>query len=212
MEKINVLVIEKWTLLQSALSSALEKDPEINILGVENDLENAIPFIKEKKPDIILLDAFTVSYKSLLEHNLLDGIESRFILASPIIDLEIIKLGVKSHVKGFIIMNISPEELVEAIKTVYKGESYISKEITLEIFEDFANLNDSEKTKLVEPLTKKEEEILHFLKRGLSNKEIANILGISEKTVKSHLTNIYSKLNVSSRLEAVLKSANIDDK
>jgi DNA-binding NarL/FixJ family response regulator len=100
-------------------------------------------------------------------------------------------------------MNTPPQNLVNAIKTVYNGGVYIYKEFIQELLRN--SLNNAKKNDLIlEHLTHKEEEVLNLLCEGLSNKKIAKILGMSEKTVKSHLTNIYSKLNVKSRLEAVI--------
>jgi len=100
-------------------------------------------------------------------------------------------------------MSISPQELINAIKAVHNGEIYIDRELILVTLKDYAN-NTKKDEIFLDPLSHKEEEVLELLCEGLSNREIAKVLRISEKTVKSHLTDIFSKLNVKSRLEAVI--------
>jgi DNA-binding NarL/FixJ family response regulator len=100
-------------------------------------------------------------------------------------------------------MSISPQELINAIKAVHNGGIYIDRELIFTALRDYTS-NSKKDEIFLDPLTHKEEEVLELLRKGLSNREIAKLLGISEKTVKSHLTDIFSKLNVKSRLEAVI--------
>lgn len=127
----------------------------------------------------------------------------KIIITSPEPDHRVIRETLKYNIRGFILMSISPQELINAIKAVHNGGIYIDRELIFAALKDYAS-NSKKDEIFLDPLTHKEEEVLELLRKGLSNREIAKLLGISEKTVKSHLTDIFSKLNVKSRLEAVI--------
>lgn len=203
-DEINIFILEKYPLLQSAFKSILEKREEIRIVGIGSTMEDLIPILREKKPDIIILNSLLS--EELWNSEIPELGEVKIILVSPEgFDPDTIKKAFQHNVKGYITIEISPEELVDAIKSVYAEEDYIAKEIMLEVFKDYAFSHERNNPDTIDALTYREKEILSFLSQGLSNREIAKVLNISEKTVKSHLTSIFSKLGVSSRLEAVLK-------
>jgi len=202
-DKIDVLIVEKWPLFREALGYALEGHEEILCVGVVGEKDEAINLIKEKRPDIILLDYFTSPYKELLEMSPQEMGGGKIIITSLEPDHRVIRETFKYNIRGFILMSISPQELINAIKAVHNGGIYIDRELIFAALRDYTS-NSKKDEIFLDPLTHKEEEVLELLRKGLSNREIAKLLGISEKTVKSHLTDIFSKLNVKSRLEAVI--------
>jgi len=208
-DKISVLIIEKRPLFKSAIRLALEQDRTITIIGETSEKEEAINFVKEKRPHIILLDYSTCPYKELLEMDEVVEEKSKVILITLESDIRIIREVHGHNIKGFILMNTS-QELRDAVKTVYSGDTYIGKEITKLVFKDYTlgkkikEQEIKEKENPMASLTAKEEEVLGLLCQGLSNKEIAITLMISIATAKAHLNSIYRKLNAKSRLEAVI--------
>jgi len=203
-DEINIFILEKYPLLQSAFKSILEEREEIRIVGIGSTIEDLIPILREKKPDIIILNSLLS--EGLWNSEIPELGEVKLILVSPEgFDPDTIKKAFQHNVKGYITIEISPEELIDTIKSVYAEEDYIAKEIMLEVFKDYALSHERNNIDTAGSLTYREKEILSFLSQGLSNREIAKVSNISEKTVKSHLTNIFGKLGVSSRLEAVLK-------
>jgi len=208
-DKISVLIIEKRPLFKSAIRLALEQDRTITIIGEISEKEEAINFVKEKRPHIILLDYSTCPYKELLEMDEVVEEKSKVILITLESDIRIMREVQGHNIKGFILMNTS-QELRDAVKTVYSGDTYIGKEITKLVFKDYTlgkkikEQEIKEKENPMASLAAKEEEVLGLLCQGLSNKEIAITLMISIATVKAHLNSIYRKLNAKSRLEAVI--------
>jgi len=208
-DKISVLIIEKRPLFKSAIRLALEQDRTITIIGETSEKEEAINFVKEKRPYIILLDYSTCPYKELLEMDEVVEEKSKVILITLESDIRIMREVQGHNIKGFILMNTS-QELRDAVKTVYSGDTYIGKEITKLVFKDYTlgkkikEQEIKEKENPMASLAAKEEEVLGLLCQGLSNKEIAITLMISIATVKAHLNSIYRKLNAKSRLEAVI--------
>lgn len=133
--------------------------------------------------------------------------KSKVILITLEPDFRIIREIHGHNIKGFILI-ITSRELIDAVKAVYHGDTYIDKEIAKLVFKDYTlgkKIKEiKEKGDRIVLLAFKEKEVLKLLCQGLSNKEIANTLIISIATVKAHLNSIYRKLNVKSRLEAVI--------
>ena len=122
-------------------------------------------------------------------------------------DDELVLAGIKAGAKGFLLKDVSLDELVNAIKQVSKGHSIVKPAITERLLKGLERLNtDFLSLDRPDPLTERETEILRLMAGGYSNKEIANALDVAEGTVKNHVSNILSKMGVRDRTRAVLKA------
>jgi DNA-binding NarL/FixJ family response regulator len=136
-----------------------------------------------------------------------DGTLPPTIILTTFDDDEVVLAGIKAGAKGFLLKDVSLDELVAAIKTVAEGGSMIKPAVSQRLLKGLGNLeNDFSSLDRPDPLTERETEILRLMAGGYSNKEIANSLGVAEGTVKNHVSNILSKMGVRDRTRAVLKA------
>ncbi len=197
---IRVLVADDHAVVRQGLQMFLALDDEITIVGEACDGRQAVELAHELQPDVILMDLLMPE---------LDGIEAIKILRRELPDIEIIALtsvledssvvgAVRAGAVGYLLKDTEADELVRAIKAAAQGQVQLSPQAAARLMRE-VRMPDSPET-----LTEREVEVLRQLALGYSNKEIAQHLSIGEKTVKTHVSNILSKLNVASRTQAAL--------
>jgi DNA-binding NarL/FixJ family response regulator len=208
-QKIRLLLVDDHALVREGVASMLRAEPEIEILDAASSGEEAINKARDLSPDIIIMD---IMLKGMT------GIEAtrwireqnkniKVILLSMEVKREFVSAGIQTGISGYLHKDVAKETLIEAIKKVYAGEKYFNEAITNLVFEDFYNkakTNQSPvKTQGLNDLTKREEEVLAHVAKGLSNKEVAEHLFISVKTVETHKTHILEKLGLRNTAELV---------
>ncbi len=204
MEEIRLLLVEDHTLVRDGLKKILALEERFKIVGEASNGEEAVQLAQEIVPDVILMD---------LNMPVMNGIEASRIIKEKNPGAEIIALTIhddeeyvfeliKAGISGYIMKDISADDLISAVETVASGGSVFNPAIAQKMLGEFRRLakEGDEQPKL----TYREKEILEHVSRGESNKQIAEKLFISEKTVKNHLTNIFRKLEVEDRLQAML--------
>jgi DNA-binding NarL/FixJ family response regulator len=206
---IRVLLVDDQTLVRKGVKSLLALAPAIEVIGEAADGQQAIEFIAEIKPDVVLMD-MRMPVKSGLEA--IQELSSSGNLPPTIIlttfdDDELVLAGIKYGAKGYLLKDVSLEQLVEAIEVVSKGGSLVQPAMTQRLLSGLEGLNNQfVSLERPDPLTDRETEILRLMAGGFSNKEIANSLHVAEGTIKNHVSNILSKLGVRDRTRAVLKA------
>jgi len=206
-EKVKVLIVDDHTLFAEGTVSLLSSEPRILAVGIAKNGIECMKLISKVLPDVILLD---VNLPDVCGTNLIDKIK-RILPAVKIVMLTgrnpqgYVNKSISKGADGFLLKECSVKEMTQAILKVYEGGNYFAQSLV-----DFFQ---SEKTGTNLPvesfrpnklLTAREMEIMELIAKGLHNKEIATILGIKVRTVDFHVYNILIKLDVSSRLEAVL--------
>ncbi|MFO8067759.1 MAG: response regulator transcription factor [Bacteroidales bacterium] len=199
-DKIKVLIVDDHEIFRNGLKMVLGKLKYVELAGEAENGQEFIDFLGKEVPDIVLLD---------IEMPVLNGVEAAKIAMNKYPKLKIIALtmfGEDEYIqsmldvgaKGFLMKNINKETLDKAILTVHNGGNYYSEEL----FEFFTKQFKKEKESPEEELnlTRREKEILQLLCEGLSNKEIADALFISERTVLGHKTNLLTKTNTKNSL------------
>ncbi len=209
MEKIRILVVDDHTLVREGFARMLELSPELQVLGQAASAKDALEMVKTLQPDIVLMDINMPG---------MNGIEATRILKNEYPDVEVIILSmydeeqyvlesVKAGATGYVLKEISPEDLLRAVKTVHNGGSMIQPSLARKVLKEFAHLARESpapgRATLLRELSEREVEVLQYVADGKSNREIADTLTISEKTVKAHLRSIFRKLEVSDRAQAV---------
>lgn len=212
---IHVLLVDDQKLIRQGIQLLLETEDDLQVIGqAENGLE-AIQKTKTLNPDVILMDVRMPEMdgiqatKEILAHNPDQGI----IILTTFNDDETIFEGLRAGARGYLLKDISSEEMAAAVRTVAAGEALIQPSITRKVLSEFSRMASAPTppaASLAEPLTEREKEVLLALAEGLSNKEIAAKLFITEGTVKNHVSNLIGKLNVRDRTQVVLKAQELN--
>ena len=206
---ISVLLVDDQTLVRQGVRSLLDLSDEIRVVAEAADGQQALQMIPDVRPDVVLLDMRMPNMSGLDVLNAMkdrDGMPPVIILTT-FDDDQLVLAGMKAGAKGYLLKDVSLEQLVDAVKTVAGGGSLVAPVVTQRLLSGLKNMqNDFASLDRPDPLTDRETEILRLMASGYSNKEIANSLGVAEGTVKNHVSNILSKLGVRDRTRAVLKA------
>lgn len=206
---ISVLLVDDQTLVRQGVRSLLDLSDEIRVVAEAADGQQALQMIPEVRPDLVLLDMRMPNMSGL---DVLNAMRERegmppVIILTTFDDDQLVLAGMKAGAKGYLLKDVSLEQLVDAVKTVAGGGSLVAPVVTQRLLSGLKNMqNDFASLDRPDPLTDRETEILRLMASGYSNKEIANSLGVAEGTVKNHVSNILSKLGVRDRTRAVLKA------
>ncbi len=206
---IRVFLCDDHTLFRQGMRKLLEIEKDIKIVGEASNGSEMLCALKKSAPDIILMDIGMPE---------MDGVtatcKARKILPYPSIiiltvyaDEPHIFEAIKSGAMGYLLKDVSIEEVLEAIRKVYIGEALIQPTIATKVLKEFAVMDKrkiKEGKKFYCGLTEREQEVLRLITLGGTNKEIADKLSIAEKTVKNHVSNIFQSLHVNNRTKAAL--------
>ncbi|MDW7675632.1 MAG: response regulator transcription factor [Bacillota bacterium] len=203
MDKVKLLIVDDHALVRKGISSLLAEEDSVEVIGeAANGLE-ALDITKELMPDVILMDI------NMPECN---GIEATKLIKKELPYVKIVMLtvyedeqylfeAVKSGAQGYLLKNLEPENLVASIMDLLKGEAPISPSMATKIINEYAHITARD-SKTDNDLTRREREVLDMLSQGLTNKEIAKQLMISDNTVRNHIRNIFDKLHLENRVQA----------
>jgi DNA-binding NarL/FixJ family response regulator len=206
---IRVCLVEDQTIVRQGLRTLLGLNPDITIVAEASDGEEAIEAIEREKPDVVLLDLRMPRLDGLgvLQRLRERGTSRPTLILTTFDDDTMLFEAVRAGAKGWLLKDVSLERLTDAIRTVASGGTCIEPVITERIMRALERSNVSfESADLPEPLTDREKTILRLLAGGYSNREISQLLAITEGTVKNHISSVLSKLGVRDRTRAVLKA------
>ncbi len=207
--EIKIVIADDYRLFREGIRQILRQEKGIQIVGEAVNGLQTINVVKDLRPDVVLLDI------AMPEQ---DGIQvilpitqkspkTKALVLTSSTDEAMIFKSLKAGAKGYLSKDSSVSDLTKAIKAVHQGELWIERKLMARFFDEEA-IRDSKggipHGRTEEGLTPREQEVLSLLTKGCTNKEIAQDLFISEKTVKTHLSNIFRKLKVTRRLEAIL--------
>ncbi|MGH2662255.1 MAG: response regulator [Actinomycetota bacterium] len=208
-EKLKVLIADDHALFRHGLVMTLGQEPDLEVVGEATDGQHAVDRAVELMPDIVLMDVrmpkrsgieATQKIKELLPHVKI------LVLTNSDEEADLYE-SIKAGASGYLLKEIAPEEMPEAIRSVWQGHSRISPAMASKLLSEFAAMTrrEGDRQPLGPPrLTERELEVLRLVAKGLGNREIAKDLYISENTVKNHIRNILEKLQLHSRMEAVI--------
>jgi DNA-binding NarL/FixJ family response regulator len=212
-----VIIADDQHLFAESLKFVLrgESAGRIDVLGIAENGQDAVEMVEVREPDIVLMD---------IRMPVMDGVEAteiihknnpsvKTIILTTFDDDELAVSALSCGATGYVLKDVDPQDLIQCIEAVYKGAYYISPSVGIKLFESKQAAEkevqeDMESAvrgylKQLPNLSRRECEILYYVAQAQSNKEIAGILNISDKTVKNHLNAIYSKLNIHNRLQLI---------
>jgi DNA-binding NarL/FixJ family response regulator len=205
--KINLLIADDHSMVRQGLKQILELEKDIVVTAQASNGNEAVRMAREFKPDIILMDINMPGTNGLqaIKEIKQEKLPSKVIVLTIHEDREYLFKTLQMGAEGYVLKDAEPAVLIEAIRNVYNGQSYIQPNMTKELVKEFNRVTLHEKEKSDENnLTAREIEVLELIAEGMINKEIAKQLYISEKTVKNHVSNIFKKLDVSDRTQAAI--------
>lgn len=215
-EQIRVLIADDHAIVRSGIRALLETVDSIEVVGEAADGQQAVAAVARRQPDVVLMD---------LEMPVMDGIETirqvmaqwpetRILVLTSFATDDRVLPAVKAGALGYLLKDSEPDALIQAIRQVHRGESSLHPKIARKLMLELSRPPAQPTT--ADPLTTREVEVLQVVAQGLSNQEIADKLVISEATVRSHISNILSKLHLVSRTQVALYAlregyASLDD-
>jgi two-component system, NarL family, response regulator LiaR len=215
-EKIRILIADDHAIVREGLRSLLSKAPGMELVAEATDGVQAVRQAGALKPDVILLDMVMPRMDGLEAIIEIKKIwpEARIVVLTSFSDDEKVFSAIRSGAQGYLTKDSSPEELVKAITTVCNGEGFLSPIIAAKVMQEINHPPQIPPTR--GPLTGREVEILKLMAEGLTNDEVAEKLVLSERTVRTHVSNILAKLQLANRTQAVLYAlrqgiANLDN-
>ena len=206
---IRVCLVDDQTLVRQGIRSLLALDDGIEVVAEATDGRQAVELIPEVAPDVVLMDMRmpVMSGLETLQALAADHRLPPTIILTTFDDDELVLAGIKAGARGYLLKDVSLEQLVAAIHTVAEGGSLVQPAVTQRLLSGLETLRtDFVSLDQPDPLTERETEILRLMSGGYSNREVAESLGVAEGTVKNHVSNILSKLGVRDRTRAVLKA------
>lgn len=206
-EKIKVLLVDDHQLIREGVKSMLETTDDLEVIGSVASGEDSINEVRENRPDVILMDIMMGGMTGIEATRWIKDFDStiKVVLLTMEISKEYVSAGIKSGVDGYLPKDVDKETLLAAIRMVCSGGRFFNDAIMKLVFEDFythEKLKSTDK-KLPNDLTKREHEILGLVASGKTNKELAEALFISIKTVETHKTHILEKLGLRNTTELV---------
>jgi DNA-binding NarL/FixJ family response regulator len=206
---LRVMVVDDHALFRRGLQMVLEAEPDLDLVGEASDGEEAVKRAEELVPDVVLMDV-RMPKRSGIEaaRQIREVLPHVKILMLTISDEEAdLYDAIKAGAAGYLLKEIPIEEVADAIRSVWAGQSRISPSMASKLLTEFAAMSKAadERPQMPTPkLTDREMEVLKLVAQGMNNRDIAKDLYISENTVKNHIRNILEKLHLHSRMEAVV--------
>lgn len=206
MKKIRILIADDHALVREGIRALLSSCDDMEVVGEATDGRSAIDMSRKLTPDIVLMDIAMPG---------LGGLEATLEIRSSFPDVKVLVITqydnkeyiyrfLKAGVSGYVLKKAASTELISAIRSIYRGGSFLNPEIAPSVIDGFLKKKDLDlQTDPYESLTDREKQVLKLVAEGSSNKQIADILCVSVKTVMGHRTHLMEKLNIHSRTELV---------
>jgi two-component system, NarL family, response regulator LiaR len=201
---IRVLIVDDHAIVRRGIRALLEAEEGFEVVGEAQDGQEALERIRTLDPDVVLLDLLMPRMDGIEVTRRLKAEDGRvriLVLTSFAADDKVFP-AIRAGASGYLLKDTGPEALVQAIRQVCRGESSLSPTIARKVLQELSRPSDRPPTQ--DPLTEREVEVLQVVAKGKSNQEIAEVLQISEATVRTHVSNILTKLHLASRTQAAL--------
>lgn len=202
---VRIVLIDDHDLVRRGIRTLLESEDDIEVVGEASDAAGGITLVEEHLPDVVLVDVIMPGK---------DGIEATREIKSEFPSVKVVVLSghdeqqfvfdaLKAGASGYLLKSADLEHVVETVRDVAEGHGSMEANLASRVLTEFEGYGKAVVASVFQPLTPREREILQLMSDGLPNKTIASRLSISERTVTTHIANIYSKLHVNNRVSAI---------
>jgi NarL family two-component system response regulator LiaR len=202
-DRISVLIVDDHAIVRQGLRTYLDLQPDIEVVGEAGDGREAVARVRETLPDIVLMDLVMPNVDGVEATRQVTAVSpsTRVIVLTSFSEDEQVFASIKAGAQGYLMKDVLPSQLVQDIRQVHRGEVRLNPEIARKLMQEFTNPQPATPK---HDLTERELEVLRLIAQGKSNKEISDDLVLSEKTVKTHVSNILQKLHLSDRTQAAV--------
>jgi DNA-binding NarL/FixJ family response regulator len=205
--KIRIVIADDHKVVREGTREILQKEKDLEVVGEAGDGEEAVELVKRLKPDVVIMDIAMPGVNGIEATKQIKALYPRvavLILTAYEYDQYVFAL-LEAGAAGYLLKDVRGQEVIEAVRAVHAGESVLSPVVARKALDHFVHSEDKkEESPKAQTLTDREVEVLRFAARGHGNKEIAAELDLSVRTIQAHLGNIFNKLKVGSRTEAVI--------
>jgi NarL family two-component system response regulator LiaR len=203
---IKVLIVDDHQVVRQGLRTFLELHEDILIVGEAGNGGNAIAMAGRLSPDVILMDLVMPGMDGITATSQIKSIcpDARVIALTSFTEDDKIFPAIQAGASSYLLKDVTPDELVDAIRAVYRGETRLHPDIVRRLIEQVAYQPHSKQTTPASTLTERERDVVQLVAQGKSNREIAEALTISDKTVKAHISNILGKLGLEDRTQMAI--------
>ncbi len=206
---VRLLIADDQPVFRRGFRALLEDEPDIEVVGEAEDGARAVSLARQRRADLVLMD---------IRMPRMDGLEATRRLAGPGVEdpIDVLVLttfdideyvfgALAAGASGFLLKDAEPDAIFAAIRTVHRGHGLIAPEVTRRLIARFAAISPTaERSRLLKTLSAREREVLVLMASGMSNAQIAGALGLEEATIKSHVSRLLTKLDLRSRVQAVI--------
>jgi DNA-binding NarL/FixJ family response regulator len=205
MSELKLIIVDDHAIFREGLRALLDMEEDFRVIGEASMGSEAVAMVVEEPPDVILLDLHLPdgSGSDFCRHLLKASPNSKVLILSAYDDDQEISAALISGASGYVLKTVGGERLADNIRSIYRGEVLLAPSVAAKVVRQLSRLREEagRQEEALESLTPREREVFFLASRGLRNAEIADELYLSEKTIKTHLRNIYNKLNLASKAE-----------
>jgi NarL family two-component system response regulator LiaR len=217
-DTIRILITDDQAIVRKGIRALLATENGLEVVGEAQSGAEAVDMTSRLRPDVILMDLMMPEMDGIeaIKRITTDESTARILVLTSFATDDKVFPAIKAGALGYLLKDSTPEELVQAIRQVHRGESSLHPAIARKVLQELSRPPEPEKKPTSDPLTEREVEVLQLVARGFNNQAIAGQLVISEATVRTHVSNILSKLHLASRTQAALYAlqqglASLDD-
>ncbi len=205
-ELIKVLIVDDHQVVRQGLRTFLELHEDMDVVGEAGDGLQALELIEQLQPDVVLMDLVMPHMDGITATQKVRqlGLPAKIIALTSFSEDDKVFPAIQAGAASYLLKDVSPDELVEAIRAVHHGEARLHPDITRKLMEQVAQQHSQANPTPVEELTEREREVIRLVALGCNNREIARQLFISEKTVKTHISNMLGKLGLAHRTQLAI--------